>query len=99
MGWSPVLHSGYSDGFDSRTLHQILMKGGSMFRNWKWWLLGIILILFVPVIPYEKEISHGVVEVSNKAIGLYLYERYEKNQKKINERIMNEAKTNAPVAQ
>ncbi len=51
-----------------------------MFRNWKWWLIGIILILFIPVIPYEEEIKDGVIEVRNKSIAVYLFERYEKVQ-------------------
>ncbi len=51
-----------------------------MFRNWIWWLIGIVLILSVPIIPYEEEIGDGIVEVSNKCIAVYLFERYEKVQ-------------------
>lgn len=67
-----------------------------MLRNWKWWLLGIILILFVPVIPYEEETKDGIVEVSNESISIYLYERYQETQKKVNERIMNSDKEPLP---
>jgi hypothetical protein len=47
-----------------------------MFKNLIWWLLGIALILFAPVIPYEKQTTYGVVEVGNKSIGDFLYDRY-----------------------
>ena len=58
-------------------------------KNWKWWILGIVLILFIPIIPYEKETRDGIVEVTNQSIGIYLYERYQTVQKKTNQRIMD----------
>ncbi len=58
-------------------------------KNWKWWILGIVLILFIPIIPYEKETRDGIVEVTNQSVGIYLYERYQTVQKKTNQRIMD----------
>lgn len=51
-----------------------------MFRNWIWWLIGILLVLLVPIIPYEEEIEDGVTEVNHKCVAVYLFERYEKVQ-------------------
>jgi hypothetical protein len=42
----------------------------------KYILIGIILVLFVPIIPYEKEVQHGVTVVENKAVAQWLVERY-----------------------
>lgn len=61
-------------------------------KNWKWWILGIVLILFMPVIPYEEETNDGVVEVGNQPIAFYLHERYQEVQKQKADRIMEEVK-------
>ena len=75
-----------------------------MIRNWKWWILGIILILVVPALTYEKETTDGIVEVRNESIAFYLYKRYKTTQEKVKQQ--NEMPQNgsgetkpAPVAQ
>jgi hypothetical protein len=46
-----------------------------------WWILGIVIILLIPAIPYEKESQDGVVEVGQKSIAIYLFDRYKEVQK------------------
>ncbi len=59
---------------------------------WKYWLLGIILILVFPIIPYDHSEIDGITEVKNKSIAMYVYERYQEIQK-------TEHDEDAPVAQ
>ena len=60
----------------------------------KYILIVILLLLFLPVIPYEYEIQDGVTTVENRSIASWVWERYQKVQ------AQEEVKINqAPVAQ
>ena len=39
-------------------------------------LIVIIILLFVPIIPYENQIADGVTVVENKAVAEWVFERY-----------------------
>ena len=70
-------------------------------KDWLWWLIGIILILSLPVIPYEKETEVGNIEVGNKCIAIWTYERYQTVQNNVEEEplVKEQSVEDAPVAQ
>ena len=40
-------------------------------------IIAIILLLFVPVIPYENEITEGITIVENKSVAEWVWENYQ----------------------
>jgi hypothetical protein len=45
-----------------------------------WFIIVILLILFIPVIPYDNEVQDGVTRVEYSTIFSVIKERYEKSQ-------------------
>lgn len=48
-------------------------------KKLKYFLLIILIVLFVPIVPYENEISNGVTIVGNRAVIYYLYDYVKEN--------------------
>jgi len=46
----------------------------------KYILIVIVLLLFIPIIPYENEINSGVTVVENKSVAEWVWERYNEVQ-------------------
>lgn len=40
-------------------------------------IIAIILLLFIPVIPYENEITEGITIVENRSVAEWIWENYQ----------------------
>jgi uncharacterized membrane protein len=47
-----------------------------------WFIIVILLVLFIPVIPYDNEVQDGVTRVEYNTIFSVIKDRYEKEQAK-----------------
>ena len=63
-------------------------------KNLIYVIIIAILIGTVPMIPYERELKHGVTVIENKTLLSWVWEHYQYTQKQ-NE----EVREQAPVAQ
>jgi len=55
----------------------------------KYVFIGILILLFTPIIPYENEIRHGVTIVENRSVAEWVWKRYQKVQSRQLERSDN----------
>jgi len=44
------------------------------------WVILIVVLIFAPVVPHEREIQHGTTVIEAKSIVVYLYDRYQQVQ-------------------
>jgi len=65
-------------------------------KNLIYAIIIAILIGTVPMIPYERELTHGVTVVENKTLLSWVWEHYQYTQEQ-NKQV--EVETEAPVAQ
>ena len=65
-------------------------------KNLIYAIIIVILIGTVPIIPYEKELYHGVTIIENKTVLSWVWEHYQYTQEQ-NEQVRVEEQ--APVAQ
>ena len=57
-------------------------------------IIGIILLLFVPIIPYENEIQDGVTVIENRSVAEWVWENYQitqTNNKERSEHVKNQS--------
>ena len=52
-------------------------------------IIGIILLLFVPIIPYENEIQDGVTVIENRSVAEWVWKNYQTVQAQNKERSEN----------
>jgi len=44
------------------------------------WIIVFLMLVVVPIIPYEHEMQDGVTAIDNKTVVEYLYEQYQQAQ-------------------
>ena len=69
-------------------------------KNFIYAIIIIILLATLPVIPYEKELSHGITIIESKTVVSWVWEHYQYTQEQ-NKQVAVEEKEEeqAPVAQ